>query len=95
MTGPGRVRSGGGGQGAGQVTSPAPRWPRPQGVLSGLGAGLALSLWVALGATLYPPSAKSMGVLPTSAASCPAPSANASVLLDPLLATNASAGPPR
>ncbi|XP_073920649.1 sodium/iodide cotransporter [Castor canadensis] len=64
------------------------------GVLSGLGAGLALSLWVALGATLYPPSAKSMGVLPTSAASCPAPSANASVLLDPLLATNASAGPP-
>uniref|UniRef100_H0X6K4 Solute carrier family 5 member 5 n=1 Tax=Otolemur garnettii TaxID=30611 RepID=H0X6K4_OTOGA len=61
------------------------------GVLSGLGAGVALSLWVALGATLYPPSAQTMGVLPSSAVRCVAPSANASGLLDPLLlAANAS-----
>ncbi|KAF4014361.1 hypothetical protein G4228_006585 [Cervus hanglu yarkandensis] len=60
------------------------------GVLSGLAVGLALSLWVAVGATLYPPSAQSMGVLPSSAAGCAVPSANASGLLDPLLTANAS-----
>ncbi|XP_024623163.1 sodium/iodide cotransporter [Neophocaena asiaeorientalis asiaeorientalis] len=60
------------------------------GVLSGLAVGLALSLWVAVGATLYPPSAQSMGVLPSSAAGCAVPSANASGILDPLLAANAS-----
>ncbi|CAO2612507.1 Sodium/iodide cotransporter, partial [Lemmus lemmus] len=53
------------------------RWPRPQGVLSGLAAGLAVSLWVALGATLYPPGEQVMGVLPTSAAGC----TNASLLM--------------
>uniref|UniRef100_A0A2K5E0U2 Solute carrier family 5 member 5 n=1 Tax=Aotus nancymaae TaxID=37293 RepID=A0A2K5E0U2_AOTNA len=52
------------------------------GVLSGLAAGLALSLWVALGATLYPPSEQTMRVLPSSAARCVALSANASGLLD-------------
>nr|XP_031545288.1 sodium/iodide cotransporter isoform X3 [Vicugna pacos] len=60
------------------------------GVLSGLAVGLALSLWVAVGATLYPPSAQSMGVLPSSAAGCAVLSANASGFLDPLLAANAS-----
>uniref|UniRef100_A0A8C2NJS2 Solute carrier family 5 member 5 n=1 Tax=Capra hircus TaxID=9925 RepID=A0A8C2NJS2_CAPHI len=60
------------------------------GVLSGLAVGLALSLWVAVGATLYPPSAQSMGVLPSSASGCAVPSANASGLLDPLLTANAS-----
>uniref|UniRef100_A0A8C3WWS0 Solute carrier family 5 member 5 n=1 Tax=Catagonus wagneri TaxID=51154 RepID=A0A8C3WWS0_9CETA len=60
------------------------------GVLSGLAVGLALSLWVAVGATLYPPSAQSMGVLPSSAVGCALPSANASGLLDPVLAANAS-----
>uniref|UniRef100_G1R1S4 Solute carrier family 5 member 5 n=1 Tax=Nomascus leucogenys TaxID=61853 RepID=G1R1S4_NOMLE len=55
------------------------------GVLSGLGAGLALSLWVALGATLYPPSEQTMRVLPSSAAGCVALSVNASGLLDPAL----------
>ncbi|ELW67165.1 Sodium/iodide cotransporter [Tupaia chinensis] len=60
------------------------------GVLSGLGAGLLLSLWVAVGATLYPPSAQSMGVLSSSAAGCAAPAANASDLLDRLLAINSS-----
>ncbi|XP_036884768.1 sodium/iodide cotransporter isoform X3 [Sturnira hondurensis] len=67
------------------------------GVLSGLLAGLTLSLWVAMGTTLYPPTAKSTGVLPSSAAGCAGPSANASTsgLLGPILATNASSGAPR
>ncbi|KAM6168142.1 sodium/iodide cotransporter [Erethizon dorsatum] len=52
------------------------------GVLFGLGSGFLLSLWVALGATLYPPSEQTMGVLPSSAAGCVVPSSNASVLLD-------------
>ncbi|CAM9765613.1 unnamed protein product [Bubo scandiacus] len=41
------------------------------GVLGGLGTGFALSFWVAVGGTLYPPSAAAMGVLPASAALCP------------------------
>ncbi|XP_055975759.1 sodium/iodide cotransporter [Sorex fumeus] len=51
-----------------------------RGVLSGLAAGLALSLWVAVGATLYPPSPQSMGELSTSAAGCAQLLANASLL---------------
>ncbi|XP_066206329.1 sodium/iodide cotransporter isoform X3 [Saccopteryx leptura] len=65
------------------------------GVLSGLLAGLTISLWVAVGATLYPPKAESMGVLPSSAAGCAGPSANASGLLGSLLITSASSGAPR
>ncbi|KAM7140626.1 sodium/iodide cotransporter [Molossus nigricans] len=65
------------------------------GVLSGLLAGLLFSLWVAVGATLYPPKAKSMGVLPSSAAGCAGPSANASGFLGPLLIANDSSGPTR
>uniref|UniRef100_A0A2K6TLB7 Solute carrier family 5 member 5 n=1 Tax=Saimiri boliviensis boliviensis TaxID=39432 RepID=A0A2K6TLB7_SAIBB len=66
------------------------------GVLSGLAAGLALSLWVALGATLYPPSEQTMRVLPSSAARCVALSANASGLLDPSrLPANDSSRAPR
>ncbi|XP_019497331.1 PREDICTED: sodium/iodide cotransporter isoform X1 [Hipposideros armiger] len=65
------------------------------GVLSGIAAGSALSLWVAVGATLYPPSAQSMGVLPSSAAGCAEPSANTSGLLGPLLAINTSSGASR
>ncbi|XP_027765387.1 sodium/iodide cotransporter-like [Empidonax traillii] len=42
-----------------------------QGVLGGLAAGFAMSFWVAVGATLYPPSAATMGVLPSSGALCP------------------------
>ncbi|OWK49760.1 Sodium/iodide cotransporter [Lonchura striata] len=45
--------------------------PLPGGVLGGLAVGLALSLWVAVGATLYPPSAATMGVLPTWGTLCP------------------------
>lgn len=55
-----------------------------------MAVGVALSLWVAVGAALYPPSAQSMGVLLSSAANCAAPSANASGLLGPLLTTNTS-----
>nr|XP_019592283.1 PREDICTED: sodium/iodide cotransporter isoform X1 [Rhinolophus sinicus] len=65
------------------------------GVFSGIAAGLALSLWVAVGSTLYPPSAQSMGVLPSSAAGCAESSANASDLLGPLFAPNASSEAPR
>ncbi|KAM6310526.1 sodium/iodide cotransporter [Podargus strigoides] len=58
------------------------------GVLGGLGAGFALSFWVALGGTLYPPSAAAMGVLPASGALCPlynrTAGANHTVLLGPL-----------
>ncbi|XP_074893511.1 sodium/iodide cotransporter [Buteo buteo] len=41
------------------------------GVLGGLATGFALSFWVAVGGTLYPPSAATMGVLPASGALCP------------------------
>ncbi|OXB54983.1 UNVERIFIED_CONTAM: hypothetical protein H355_013631 [Colinus virginianus] len=41
------------------------------GVFGGLGAGLALSLWVAVGGSLYPAPAAIAGVLPTSGAHCP------------------------
>ncbi|KAI5758936.1 SLC5A5 [Gulo gulo luscus] len=60
------------------------------GVLSGLATGMVLSLWVAVGATLYPPSTQSLGVLPSSADGCVMPSANASEFLGQLLATNTS-----
>ncbi|XP_004595851.1 sodium/iodide cotransporter [Ochotona princeps] len=65
------------------------------GVLAGLAAGLVVSLWVAVGATLYPPSAPMMGVLPSSAADCAATSwanASSSGSLDSLLAANTSTG---
>uniref|UniRef100_A0A8C3NPK8 Sodium/iodide cotransporter n=1 Tax=Geospiza parvula TaxID=87175 RepID=A0A8C3NPK8_GEOPR len=55
------------------------------GVLGGLAVGLALSLWVAVGATLYPPSAATMGVLPTWGTLCPPRNATS--------ATNATSGP--
>ncbi|XP_040598047.1 sodium/iodide cotransporter isoform X3 [Mesocricetus auratus] len=60
------------------------------GVLSGLAAGLTVSLWVAVGATLYPPGEQIMGVLPTSAAGC----TNASVLMGPTGAANTSSRVP-
>ncbi|XP_075707035.1 sodium/iodide cotransporter [Rhinoderma darwinii] len=41
------------------------------GVFSGLVVGFILSLWVAVGGTLYPPSPEIMGVLPTYAVQCP------------------------
>lgn len=62
------------------------------GVLSGLGVGFLLSLWVALGATLYPPSEQTMGVLPSSATGCMVSFSNASVLYS--LATVNNSGLP-
>nr|KAF6350181.1 solute carrier family 5 member 5 [Myotis myotis] len=44
---------------------------------------------------MYPPTAKAMGVLPSSAAACAGPAANASGLLGPLLLANASSGAAR
>ncbi|XP_049644336.1 sodium/iodide cotransporter [Suncus etruscus] len=64
-----------------------------QGALSGLVAGLALSLWVAVGATLYPPSAQSMGELPTSVSGCAQVPSNGS-FSDLLSAANISSGDP-
>ncbi|XP_076975542.1 sodium/iodide cotransporter [Tamandua tetradactyla] len=64
------------------------------GVLAGQGAGLVLALWVAGGAAVHPPSAQTMGVLPTSATGCAPPPANASRLLGPPPKANASRGAP-
>ncbi|KAL9824247.1 LOW QUALITY PROTEIN: sodium/iodide cotransporter-like, partial [Geothlypis trichas] len=58
------------------------------GVLGGLAVGLALSLWVAVGATLYPPSAATMGVLPTWGTLCPLRNAT-----NATNATSATSGP--
>uniref|UniRef100_A0A6J0SP00 Sodium/iodide cotransporter n=1 Tax=Pogona vitticeps TaxID=103695 RepID=A0A6J0SP00_9SAUR len=41
------------------------------GVFVGLGAGFALSFWVAVGGTIYPPSEATMGVLPSYGDFCP------------------------
>ena len=44
--------------------------PVPQGVLCGVAAGFSVSLWLAIGSTLYPPSAEIMGVLPLLGGDC-------------------------
>ncbi|KAL7993075.1 hypothetical protein Chor_017331 [Crotalus horridus] len=58
------------------------------GVFSGLGVGFLLSFWVAVGGTLYPPSASTMGVLPSYADFCPlynvSLGANSTLLYGPL-----------
>lgn len=70
-----------------------------QGVLGGLAIGLALSLWVAVGGTLYPPSAATMGVLPASGALCPlynhTAGANRTLLLGLLLPPEEPTAPAR
>ncbi|KAL2090328.1 hypothetical protein ACEWY4_015016 [Coilia grayii] len=40
------------------------------GVFAGMAAGFCLSVWLAIGSTLYPPTRQMMGVLPASAELC-------------------------
>uniref|UniRef100_A0A8C2THZ6 Solute carrier family 5 member 5 n=1 Tax=Coturnix japonica TaxID=93934 RepID=A0A8C2THZ6_COTJA len=58
------------------------------GVFGGLGVGLMLSLWVAVGGSLYPAPADVAGVLPASGAHCPlynhTASPNHTVMMGPL-----------
>lgn len=42
----------------------------PQGAFSGIFVGFVVSLWLAVGSTLYPPSEETMGVLPSYASIC-------------------------
>lgn len=41
-----------------------------QGVFAGVAVGFCLSVWLAIGSTLYPPAPQMMGVLPASAEHC-------------------------
>uniref|UniRef100_A0A8C5FUR8 Solute carrier family 5 member 5 n=1 Tax=Gadus morhua TaxID=8049 RepID=A0A8C5FUR8_GADMO len=45
-------------------------WANQVGVLCGVAAGFSVSLWLAIGSTLYPPSAEIMGVLPLLGGDC-------------------------
>ncbi|XP_071655607.1 sodium/iodide cotransporter isoform X3 [Patagioenas fasciata] len=69
------------------------------GVLGGLAAGFALSFWVAVGGTMYPPSAATMGVLPASGTLCPlynrTAGGNRTILLGPLPPRQDPPAPPR
>lgn len=65
------------------------------GVFSGLIVGFGLSLWVALGGTLYPPTAEIMGVLPTYAEQCSIYNSSEGVIYGSPLPRNITADPPR
>uniref|UniRef100_A0A8D0GPC4 Solute carrier family 5 member 5 n=1 Tax=Sphenodon punctatus TaxID=8508 RepID=A0A8D0GPC4_SPHPU len=72
--------------------------PRSErGVFSGLGVGFALSFWVAVGGTIYPPSADTMGVLPSYGVLCPlyntTEGINSTIVLGPLPPRNETASP--
>ncbi|XP_061634834.1 sodium/iodide cotransporter isoform X2 [Phyllopteryx taeniolatus] len=45
-------------------------WGVLQGAFSGTAVGYCVSLWLAVGSTLYPPSSRTMGVLPSYTAEC-------------------------
>uniref|UniRef100_A0A669Q631 Solute carrier family 5 member 5 n=1 Tax=Phasianus colchicus TaxID=9054 RepID=A0A669Q631_PHACC len=68
------------------------------GAFGGLGVGLTLSLWVAVGGSLYPAPADVAGVLPASGAHCPlynrTASTNHTVLLGPLPPRHPGTEPP-
>eukprot|EP00062_Callorhinchus_milii_P013592 gi/632961852/ref/XP_007896988.1/ PREDICTED: sodium/iodide cotransporter [Callorhinchus milii] len=49
------------------------------GVLAGLAAGFAISLWLSIGGAMYPPTPELMGVLPSSAMSCPILDTNSTI----------------
>ncbi|KAG8454677.1 hypothetical protein GDO86_001049 [Hymenochirus boettgeri] len=53
------------------------------GVFSGLLVGLVLSLWVAVGGTIYPPTPNIMGVLPTYAEHCPLYNSSEGIIYGP------------
>eukprot|EP00076_Gallus_gallus_P034519 XP_025000057.1 sodium/iodide cotransporter isoform X4 [Gallus gallus] len=70
-----------------------------QGVFGGLSVGLTLSLWVAVGGSLYPAPANIAGVLPASGAHCPlynhTASTNHTLLMGPLPPQHPSREPAR
>uniref|UniRef100_A0A8C5WDD0 Solute carrier family 5 member 5 n=1 Tax=Leptobrachium leishanense TaxID=445787 RepID=A0A8C5WDD0_9ANUR len=60
------------------------------GVLSGLLVGLGMSVWVAVGGTLYPPSEEIMGALPIYAHNCPLYNTSEGILYGPAPLQNLS-----
>ncbi|KAM4807922.1 sodium/iodide cotransporter-like [Rhinophrynus dorsalis] len=58
------------------------------GVFSGLVVGLVLSLWVAVGGTLYPPTPEMMGVLPTFSDRCPLFNSSQGIIYGPAPSMN-------
>ncbi|CAH2293253.1 sodium iodide cotransporter [Pelobates cultripes] len=60
------------------------------GVFSGLLVGLTLSLWVAVGGTLYPPTAEMMGELPMYAEKCPLYNSSHGIIYGPAPPQNIS-----
>uniref|UniRef100_UPI0037E750E3 sodium/iodide cotransporter n=1 Tax=Semicossyphus pulcher TaxID=241346 RepID=UPI0037E750E3 len=52
------------------------------GAFLGIFAGFGVSLWLAIGSTLYPPSEQTMGVLPSYADQCEATNVTASIIPD-------------
>ncbi|XP_053149203.1 sodium/iodide cotransporter [Hemicordylus capensis] len=69
------------------------------GVFCGLGVGVALSFWIAVGGTIYPPSDATMGVLPSYGNFCPlynaSAGANSTIVFGPLPPQNFSELPER
>ncbi|KAM8960474.1 sodium/iodide cotransporter [Pelodytes ibericus] len=60
------------------------------GVFSGLLVGFVLSLWVAIGGTLYPPTSELMGVLPTYGEHCPLYNSSEGIIYGPVPTQNVS-----
>ncbi|XP_069818405.1 sodium/iodide cotransporter isoform X2 [Dendropsophus ebraccatus] len=65
------------------------------GVFSGLIMGFALSLWVAVGGTIYPPTPEIMGVLPANAEHCPIYNTSQGVIYGSPALRNITASLPR